>query len=133
MNIFIDNQLCQIDAQTEVPTISYDSADWASLDKLRKGHSYRFSIPINHCNRQIMGDSDRIHTAQSFNERDHTARVEFDGAPLIEGPVVLLASQVAHEGGRYLIEVQAGVCGWAREAMRRHLTERRKKREVDDR
>lgn len=121
MNIFIDNQLCQIDAQTECPTICYDSADWSSLDKLRKGHCYRFSIPINHCNRQIMGDSDRIHTASSFNDQDHNARVEFDGAPLIEGPVVLIASQVAPESGRYLIEVQSGVCGWAREAMRNHL------------
>lgn len=123
MKLYIDNQLCQTDSQTVVPTIRFDADELRSIEAQRKGRRYRFTIPATGQNSQILGDADRLHAASMFNDESHTARIEYDGVPLIEGTVLLLAAQSGDEGTRYTIEVIDRAHDWARAASLRQIDE----------
>lgn len=121
MKLYIDNQLCLTDSATRTPTLRFDASDLRSFDALRKGRRHRLSIPICRQNRQILGYDDRIHDANSFNDTEHKARIEFDGVALIEGTVLLVGVECTPEGDRYTIEIIAGAHEWARTASLRQI------------
>lgn len=121
MKLYIDNQLCQIDAATIAPKISFDAADLRSFEALRVGRRYRLSIPICRENRSILGYDDRILAATSFNDTEHKARIEFDGVALIEGTVLLVGAESSDEGDRFTIEIISGAHEWARTASLRQI------------
>ena len=133
MKIYIDEKLCQTDALTRVPKISFEASDLRSIEALREGHRYRLSLPATRDNRALFGYGDRLHEATLFNTEEHKARIEFEGVTLIEGTVLLVGAEVAvagemceagkveRAGDRFTIEVIAGAHGWARAASLRQL------------
>ncbi|MBP3612741.1 MAG: hypothetical protein J6J14_06030 [Rikenellaceae bacterium] len=123
MKLYIDEKLCRTDSATVAPKIGFDATDLNRFEALRAGRRYRLSIPICRTNRAIIGYDDRVLDATSFNDADHKARIEFDGATLIEGTVLLVAVERNVAGGRFEIEVISGAHEWARTASLRRLNE----------
>lgn len=123
MKLYIDEKLCRTDSSTVAPKIGFDATDLNRFEALRAGRRYRLSIPICRTNRAIIGYDDRVLDATSFNDADHKARIEFDGATLIEGTVLLVAVERNVAGGRFEIEVISGAHECARTASLRRLNE----------
>ncbi len=123
MELYIDNTLCDIDPAENRLTIAFDASALGDIDSLREGRHYRLTIPASRRNRSIIGDRDRIRSFEMFNSAAHTARIEYDGVPLIEGTAYLTGCRQSSDGGSYSIEVVAGSHRWAKTASLRQLSQ----------
>lgn len=123
MELYIDNTLCDIDPAENRLSMAFDASALGDIDALRDGRHYSLTIPMSRRNRGIIGDRDRIRSFETFNSAAHTARIEYDGVPLIEGTAYLTGCRYSADGGSYTIEVVAGSHRWAKTASLRQLSQ----------
>ena len=95
--LFIDNLEADVDSLSEI-SISLSMASLTSTSWGRAGYSKSISIPATPHNRRLMGDCLHPLSAEMFNHRLHTARVEVDGCVILEGTVHLAASKLGADG-----------------------------------
>ncbi len=97
IKLYIDNYQADIDPFTSL-SVSLSMASITSTSWGRANYSKSITIPATPLNRRLMGDCEQPLTAQMFNHRRHTARVEVLGCVIIEGTMFLTASRLGSEG-----------------------------------
>ncbi len=97
IKLYIDNQQADINPLTSL-SVSLSIASLTSTSWGRANYSKSITIPATPLNRRLMGDCEQPLTAQMFNHRRHTARVEVRGCVIIEGTVFLTASRLGADG-----------------------------------
>ena len=97
VKLYIDNQVADLDPHSSL-SISLSIASLTSTSWGRAGYSKSITIPATPLNRRLMGDCEQPLSAQMFNHKEHTARVEVRGSVIIEGTIYLTASSLGSEG-----------------------------------
>lgn len=97
IKLYIDNQQADINPLSAL-SVSLSIASLTSTSWGRANYSKSITIPATPLNRRLMGDCEQPLTAQMFNHRRHTARVEVRGCVIIEGTIFLTASRLGAEG-----------------------------------
>ncbi len=88
MEIFIDQKEIMCDRNTAT-SVTLSVASLLDEDSARAGYTKSISIPATGRNCEIMGYPEQIHARDMFHSTAHTARIEKDGAVIIEGMLTL--------------------------------------------
>lgn len=123
MELYIDNMPCDINAADNDLNIVFSQERISDLNAMREGLHYSLVLPVTRRNREVMGDCDALMSPELFNAATHTARIEYDGVPLIEGTVYLTACRFEQGAGHYEMELITGACRWAQTAALRLLSQ----------
>ena len=84
IRIFIDNREADTDQHAAV-SITLAVSSITKIETNRTGYCKTVRLPATARNRSLLGDADRIHAPELFNQQPHTARIEADGFTVIEG------------------------------------------------
>ena len=119
MRLYIDSQECPFEDDGRLG-LGWSSAVLTDIDAARTGRSVTLCIPSTPQTDLLFGRAHDPHTAVSFNDTEHTARIECDGATVHEGTAVLTAAESDGNGGavRYRVKVTGGAARWAKQASR---------------
>ena len=90
MEIFIDGQKIVCDNRTAV-SVTLSVVQLLDEQSGRTGYARSISIPALPQNRAIMGYPEQIHGKEMFHASPHTARIEHEGAVIMEGTLTLEA------------------------------------------
>lgn len=111
MKIFIDGIEADTDASTSV-RLSLSIAEITDPEKSRTGYSKPFVLPATPRNRQLIGGCGDVNSAEAFNGRKHTARIEQDGCVIMDGTLYIAAYTDNGDGGG---EYSAAIIGPGKE------------------
>lgn len=114
VTLYIDNIRADIDPQASL-SISLSIASLSTTSWGRANYSKSITIPATPLNRRLMGDCEQPLSAEMFNHRQHTARVEVCGCVVIEGTIYLTASRIGREG-YYCFNIIGKAREWVRSA-----------------
>ncbi len=94
--LFIDNQLADIDSHTEI-SVSLAAPLVGSSPLGRAGYSKTITIPATARNRGLMGGAEEPLASVRHNHALHSARIEVDGCTILQGGLRL--SEASRGGG----------------------------------
>lgn len=116
MEIYIDDVRMDTDRRTVV-SLNLAIASISEPEKSRTGYSNGIVLPVTDRNRRVMGGSDQVNAAVTFNRTAHRAVVLQDGCVVMEGSALLLSASVSGGGGEqwpcYRIGLLGGGKAWA--------------------
>lgn len=115
MELYIDNRRADIDAGAAV-AVSLSISAITDPRKGRTGYTRSLCLPMTPLNAGILGFAEEIHASDRFNAREHTGRLEHEGAVLIEGPLYLNNCERTAEGGVYVVHIVGASKEWAARA-----------------
>lgn len=116
MNIYIDNKKVVTDDSVNVE-ISIDLEQMLELDDTQTDDEYvRFQMPIIAHNIEIMGDPEQPLSTTMFNQTEHEAYIEQDGAIVAWGRAFLAESTIDSKGGYYTVAIRPKDKVWIEEA-----------------
>ena len=104
IRIFIDNREADTDQHAAV-SITLAVSSITKIETNRTGYCKTVRLPATVRNRSLLGDADRIHAPELFNQQPHTARIEADGFTVIEGSPRLVRYESEAGGGSYLLQI----------------------------
>lgn len=112
MKVYIDNQLVEINHQTDF-RVSYDLEAMIELNSDDDSEYLRFEMPFSAQNIAVMGDAEQPLSTTMFNQTEHTAYVEHNGARVVWGRAFLVESQVSDDSsGYYIVAIRPFVKEW---------------------
>ena len=118
MRLYIDGTEYPFD-DTQRLHLSYSSAVLRSVDAARTGTCVELRIPSTPQTDTLFGGARDPLAAGSFNDSEHTARIECDGAAIHSGTAVLSGTESDGCGGAwYRLSVTGGGAQWAKHAAR---------------
>lgn len=112
MKVYIDNSLVEVSQQTDFK-LSYDLDAMIELNGDYDSEYLRFELPMSAQNISVMGDAEQPLSTTMFNQTDHTAYVEHNGAKVVWGRAFLAESQINDDGsGYYTVAIRPFVKDW---------------------
>ena len=118
MRLYIDSQPVPFDASERL-SLGWSSEVLRSVDSARTGRAVTLCVPSTPQTDRIFCGARDLHSALAFNDSEHTARIECDGATLHSGVAVLTGIEQSAEGGAvYRLRVTGGAAQWAKRAAR---------------
>ena len=118
MRLFIDQTYCDL-ATSKITLPKLDLSRLGEVSAHREGRKLRLKLPASRRNDDLFGCARDPETARRFNVDRHTARLEADGAVLMQGEVLL---ERASDAG-YEVLIREGGSSWANQAALRMFNE----------
>lgn len=117
MKLYIDSQECPFDASQRL-RLSWSADTLRSIDRARTGTAVTVDIPSTPLTDRLFGSPRDIHSALHFNDSEHTARIECDGATVHSGTAVLTRTAGCGSAAIYRVTITGGAARWAKQASR---------------
>lgn len=102
MKIFIDNQRVEVKDETSL-RVSFDLEEKLELLADDDSEYLRFELPITAQNIAVMGDPEQPLSTTMFNQTDHEAYIEQEGAKVVWGRAFLAECQVNEDSSGYFV------------------------------
>lgn len=117
LTLFVDGERVDLDGDAAI-TVSAKTVSYLTMEAGTKRRTKNMDVPVTPRNRKIFGAPEQATSLAKFNSAEHTARVEAEGAVVVEGRAFMIACGVEGYGGRacYTIGISDCADDWMQSA-----------------